>query len=167
MTADPEARCRYCGGTTYVSDFDGPAHPCCRRAFDTGSDYCLSCHRRLSAPGTLPDPTAPMPGKVGRHHPATARRAAYLFAHKIGGEHSKLLDRLLAVWPGGLTAYEASKLVDRSPNQTATRFQELREEHWVEYLVEDGRQVERPTTPGNTGLVQRLTAEGYASIRRT
>jgi hypothetical protein len=101
----------------------------------------------------------PVGGKIGTNHPATAVAAAHTV--KAGTQHA-LIVKELSLAPGGLTAYDLAdgrvkNAAGRpiSPNQIATRLLELRERGFVEYTFE-----ERETTPGNTGMVQRLTVLG-------
>jgi len=103
-------------------------------------------------------------GKVGRSHPETSRKAAKRV--KSGTQKAQLiLD--LNFHEEGKTAYELSASIFTadgrtiSPNQTATRLGELREQGLVSYAFDQiGRPVERETTPGNTGIVHVLTLEG-------
>ena len=105
-------------------------------------------------------------GKVGHAHPDTSHRASMRV--KSGTQKAQAI-RLLAFHdPEGLTAYELSKLIfnnagdSLSPNQTATRLGELREQGLAMYLFDQvGKPVERQTTPGNTGLVHILTTYGH------
>jgi hypothetical protein len=62
----PAAPCRYCGGTTYGRDDDGPAHECCRawRAVIEAGRPCPACEagRWLANPRTRRQPMPPLPG---------------------------------------------------------------------------------------------------------
>ena len=53
-----------------------------------------------------------------------------------------------------------------STNQIATRLLELREAGMIEYARHDitGLILERETTPGNTGLVQKITYWGVQNV---
>ena len=105
-------------------------------------------------------------GKVGNTHPETSQRASLRV--KSGSQKAQAIRNLAFHDPDGLTAYELSKLMFNnagdliSPNQTATRLGELREQGLVMYSFDDvGRPEERETTPGNTGLVHVLTTYGH------
>jgi hypothetical protein len=106
---------------------------------------------------------------VGRDHPETSEDAAHTITPSVGNHHEQILDLLQEVYPNGLTCREISDKTGRPPNQEATRLLELRETvpPWVEYvmaepgqLVDKEGRLRRPTTPGNTGLVQRITPQG-------
>tara|TARA_R110002020_G_scaffold155677_3_gene336892 strand:- start:1659 stop:2063 length:405 start_codon:yes stop_codon:yes gene_type:complete len=105
-------------------------------------------------------------GKVGRSHPETSRKAAKQV--KSGTQKAQLILSLdVDYLHGGKTAYELSASIFTSdgrtisPNQTATRLGELREQGLVSYAFDQiGRPVERETTPGNTGIVHVLTLGG-------
>ena len=105
-------------------------------------------------------------GRVGNNHPETSQRASMRV--KSGSQKAQAIMALEESGADGLTAYELSKLVfngagdNLSPNQTATRLGELREQGLAMYRFDQiGRPVERETTPGNTGLVHVLTRFGY------
>lgn len=66
---------------------------------------------------------------------------------------------LLSVGP--LTADGVSKLVGKTPNQTATRLQELRSGGYVQYVRDEaGKKVRRETSTGSLAYVQELTEIG-------
>lgn len=103
-------------------------------------------------------------GKVGSAHPETSQRAAVRV--KSGSQKAQAILELY-FYEDGLTAYELSAHIFTSdgrtisPNQTATRLGELREQGLAMYLFDEaGKPVERETTPGNTGLVHVLTQDG-------
>ncbi len=85
-------------------------------------------------------------GKVGHAHPTTSHEAAA--AVNVTGQKARLHGFLVAAGHDGLTCFEASKLMEMSPNQTATRMMELRE---AELAVR--MESTRETTPGNFGHV--------------
>lgn len=104
-------------------------------------------------------------GKVGNDHPETSQRASMRV--KAGSQKAQAIRALDESDGTGLTAYQLSKLVfngagdNLSPNQTATRLGELREQGLAMYLFDQvGRPVERETTPGNTGIVHVLSRFG-------
>jgi len=108
-------------------------------------------------------------GLVSNDHPSTSHRAAMTV--KSGSQKAQILIALHSVWPdGGFTGYELSTrgfVLNEagdpiSPNQTCTRLLELRDSGLVEFKRQfpGGPIIEAPTTPGNTGLVHRLTQQG-------
>jgi len=105
-------------------------------------------------------------GKVGKNHPETSRTAA--FTVKSGSQKAQIALALRNAYPEGMTGYELSNFIFNgagrtiSPNQTCTRLLELRESGHVEFMREfdRGPVVEKETTPGNTGQVNRLTGLG-------
>jgi predicted ArsR family transcriptional regulator len=69
---------------------------------------------------------------------------------------------------GPMTARQIAELLDRSPNQTATRLGELHEDGFVTYALDRfGNIATRETTNGNTGRVHKITALGETMIERT
>ena len=104
-------------------------------------------------------------GKVGNDHPATSQRASMRV--KAGSQKAQAIRALDESDGNGLTAYQLSKLIfnnagdNLSPNQTATRLGELREQGLAGYLYDQaGIPVERETTPSNAGIVHVLTRFG-------
>lgn len=75
---------------------------------------------------------------------------------------------LLALsYRGPMTARQIAEVLDRSPNQTATRLLELHEDGFVTYVVNEFGAIQtRPTTNGNTGRVHKITPLGEATIER-
>lgn len=128
--------------------------------WETRGRRCTPCFD-VDRPALLVDPTGPQALPTGHDHPDTSRRAAEMAAPRAGSQRALLLDLALEVGEVGMTAYEAAVTIDRSPNQTATRLQELRDQGWLEYATDEaGNRLERATTPGSSGLVQRLSAGG-------
>jgi len=104
-------------------------------------------------------------GKVGNDHPETSQRASMRV--KSGSQKAQAIMALSEHHPDGMTAFDLSTVIfngagrEISPNQTATRLGELREQGLAGYLFDQvGRPVERETTPGNTGIVHVLTRFG-------
>lgn len=147
--------CQSCGDRKEVNDQDGYEGLPVLEWWEKVGKHCRTCREKAA----LPDPTAPQLGKFGAGHPETSRRAAVLAYPRSGSQRAAILDamahRLSEGQPEGLTAYEASAIIGRSPNQTATRMLELREQGWIRH---NGQ--ERATTPGNTGLVHVFTDDG-------
>lgn len=109
-----------------------------------------------------------VPGKVGHAHPSTSHVAAKRL--KSGTQHAAIVEALSKAAEGH-TAYELyGSILNRggqpiAVNQIATRLGELRERGYVKYLIGPGGEtVTRPTTPGNSGLVQVLTEQGEAML---
>ena len=109
-------------------------------------------------------------GLVSDKHPQTSHTAARRV--KSGSQKAQILIELNSFWPDqtrGLTGFALAELVVNgagrpiSPNQVCTRLLELRDEGLVDYAraFPGGPIVEATTTPGNTGLVHRLTEHGY------
>ena len=105
-------------------------------------------------------------GKVSDNHPLTSHVAAARV--KSGGQKAQGLIALQAVYPEGLTAFQlADHIVDGSGrnisrNQAATRLGEIRDNGWAELKLDRaGLPEQRTTTPGNTGVVYKLTDIGY------
>ena len=109
-------------------------------------------------------------GKVGKSHPETSQKASKNV--RSGTQQAQILSHLLKINSG--TAYEISEHVFNtagrsiSPNQCATRLLELREKGLLDYVRDSrsGQPIERETTPGNTGLVQRLSKRGMEQAVR-
>ena len=132
------------GMTDQPTLFDTPTHL-------DGS--CPTCHRPYTLQGD---------GKVGNNHPKTSRKAAQ--NPKMGSQRYRILEFL--VRRGSFTAHSISKWINTSPNQIATRLQELREAGLVTYTLVDGVKVEVETTPGNTGYLQEATQLGVMYINQ-
>tara|TARA_R100001443_G_scaffold49693_2_gene61995 strand:+ start:789 stop:1277 length:489 start_codon:yes stop_codon:yes gene_type:complete len=105
-------------------------------------------------------------GKVGADHPETSQVAARNV--KSGGQKAQAIKALAREPKRGMTAYELSEHIVNgagrtiSPNQAGTRLGELRDQGLAVYLYDEvGRAVERETTPGNTGIVNVLTRQGF------
>lgn len=105
------------------------------------------------------------PGRTGRHHPDTSRKAATVVRAGTQRAHA-----LLVLWEAGrngATAYEVSHAIETSPNQAATRMGELRAGSLARYaLPDDDAPTERETTVGCTGKVHVLTEHGHAEASR-
>jgi hypothetical protein len=104
-------------------------------------------------------------GKVGTNHPETSQRASMNV--KSGSQKAQAIKALSEKGVEGMTAFDLSTVIfngagrEISPNQSATRLGELREQGLAVYLFDQvGRPVERETTPGNTGIVHVLTRFG-------
>lgn len=125
--------------------------------FDTPTPLdgcCPTCQRPYTLQGD---------GKIGTHHPKTSQRAATL--PKFGTQRYKILQHLVDNGPD--TAFSISQQLPHSPNQIATRLQELREAGLVTYAKDiHGNPIEAPTTNGNTALVQKATQLGTMHIRQ-
>ena len=109
-------------------------------------------------------------GLVSNQHPQTSHTAARRV--RSGSQKAQILIELHRFWPDqprGLTGFALADLVLNgsgraiSPNQACTRLLELRDDGLVDYVRDfpGGPIVEATTTPGNTGLVHRLTQSGY------
>ncbi len=112
-----------------------------------------------------------MNGKTGATHPLTSQVAGKRI--RVDSQHAKIGEALLMSHPNGLTAYELSdgRIATKdgrpvSANQIATRLLEMRERGYVKYIMVDGIELVRPTTPGNTGLVQILSDSGLAQLMK-
>ena len=102
------------------------------------------------------------PGRTGGRHPVTSRVAGT--TPRKGSQRLAVLEVL---WQRGpLTARAIADQLDRSPNQTATRLQELHEDGFVEHVYLNGRPQTAETTPGNTGRLHRLTPLGGAAYTK-
>ena len=162
--------CTSCGSEREVEDRPVAGVPLVEWWRSRG-ERCTPCFDRGGPP--LPDPTETIPLPSGAGHPDTSRKAAELAApragsQRAGSQRALLLDMAQELGEIGMTAYQAAVTIDRSPNQTATRMQELREQGWLEYkLDEHGNRMERPTTPGPTGLIQVMTAAGMEAWTHT
>ena len=104
-------------------------------------------------------------GKVGTNHPEPSQRASMNV--KSGSQKAQAIHALSEKGVEGMTAFDLSTVIfngagrEISPNQSATRLGELREQGLAVYLFDQvGRPVERETTPGNTGIVHVLTRFG-------
>ncbi len=115
---------------------------------------CPTCQRPYTLQGD---------GKIGTRHPKTSQRAAT--KPKFGTQRYTILEWL--VDNGPTTAWEISQHLPHSPNQIATRLQELREAGLATYHKDEhGNPIEHPTTNGNTALVQKATQLGHQHIRQ-
>ena len=124
--------------------------------FDTPTPLngsCPTCQRPYTLQGD---------GKIGTNHPKTSQRAATL--PKFGTQRYKILEFLVVNGPH--TAHGISQWLPQSPNQIATRLQELREAGLVTYTTENGVKQEAPTTNNNTGYLQQPTQLGFMHIRQ-
>lgn len=125
--------------------------------FDEASDgpeCCPTCHR----------PFLSDTGKVGRKHPETSRAAA-----AMPGKRSEAVRALKVLASHGpMNAGTLAPYVGKSPNQTATRFGELREAGLIERLTRDGVVVTADTPLGGRGEVHKISTAGItylASLR--
>lgn len=105
-------------------------------------------------------------GKVSDNHPVTSHVAAARV--KSGSQKAQGLIALKAVYPDGLTAFQLSEQIvngsgrNISPNQAGTRLGELRDSGFADPKLDGaGLPEQRATTPGNTGVVYKLTDIGY------
>ena len=98
------------------------------------------------------------PGKVGRDHPATSRRAASI--PKFGSQRFRVLSVLVAAGVTGATAAEIADRVRLSRNQAAARLMELREANLASRLA-----AERKTGPSTTGRVHVASSLGRTVVR--
>jgi len=103
------------------------------------------------------------PGQVGRKHPETSRRAAK--DPRFGTQKYRCLEVLSR---GARNAADVARAVGVSPNQTATRLGELREDGFVTYSRdEEGTILEGPTGRGeHSGRVQEITDLGRTALWR-
>lgn len=91
----------------------------------------------------------PLHGAVGADHPLTSLAAARLVDAKSQRQRVEvILEDRGAI---GCTAFEVAEILDKSPNQIATRLGELRGAEIAVRLNE-----RRATTPGNSGHVHVL-----------
>ena len=121
---------------------------------------CPTCHGSGEIDA---DALADLTERPGKHSGAKTSRVAGTTPRK-GSQRHQVLAALRTLGP--MTAYELSSLVHKSPNQTATRLGELHDDLFVVYLRDaDGAIEERPTTPGNTGMVHTLTPLGERILR--
>jgi hypothetical protein len=67
---------------------------------------------------------------------------------------------------GPQTAFTIANVLDKAPNQIATRLGELHDDTFVQYLRNSASRtiVEWDTTPGNTGMVHVITDAGLMAL---
>ena len=114
--------------------------------------------------GHVADELRNAPGRVGRTHPGTSRRAAMV--PRFGTQRWTMLEHIVAAGPDGMTAAEIAERINVTRNQVGSRLLELRECALVMRLRDGGSEyVTRDTGTGCTGIVHVATGLGIELLR--
>ena len=146
------------GKMIYWFDPQPPPSPTASRQQPSNTTLIDIAHGLEVAAGpviTERDPLGDDFGKVGRDHPDTSKVAARNAS--VRHQKQQLLELVRAAGDDGLTCFEAAPRLGVSPNQTATRMMELREQGLVWRDIEGPEARKRPTTPGNKGFIHWAT----------
>ncbi len=130
-------KCDHVGAAFYTST-DGKTKICYR----CGKDVEIDLQPR-------PEPSTNTPGKVGREHPETAKKAADRIQPATGTQRQRVLTALAEV-TDGMTDEELQSVLTMNPSSQRPRRIELVEQGWVE---DSGTR--RKTTSGTEAIVWR------------
>lgn len=119
---------------------------------------CPTCHGSGTVSAARWKEMMERHGLTGRGHSATSRTAGT--TPRKGTQRYAVLEVLMR--RTNATAYEVARDLGKSPNQIATRLGELHDDTFVEYDRDHETRsiIERETTPGNSGMVHKVTAAG-------
>ena len=79
-----------------------------------------------------PEPSTNIAGKVGREHPETSKVAAARIRPASGTQRAKVLAKLTAAFPNGMTDEELQDSLAMNPSSQRPRRVELVEQSWIE-----------------------------------